>query len=40
GEKMELYRMQEIDEYWIVDWRRKQIEIYVLDYDKGEPKYY
>ena len=32
GEKMELYRQQEIDEYWIVDWRKRQIEIYVLDY--------
>lgn len=40
GEKMELYRIQEIDEYWIVDWRKKQIEIYVLDYEKDEPKYY
>ena len=28
GEKMELYRQQEIEEYWIVDWRKKKIEIY------------
>ncbi len=40
GEKMELYRQQEIDEYWIADWRKKQIEIYVLDYEKNVPKYY
>ena len=40
GEKMELYRRQEIDEYWIVDWRKKQVEIYVLDYEQDEPKYY
>lgn len=39
--KKELYRKQEIDEYWIVDWQRKQIEIYTLDYDAdGEPQYY
>lgn len=40
GEKMEMYRLQEIDEYWIVDWRKKQIEIYVLDYEQDEPRYY
>ena len=40
GEKMELYRIQEIDEYWIVDWRKKQVEIYVLDYEQNIPKYY
>ena len=28
GEKKELYRQQEIDEYWIVDLRKKQVEIY------------
>lgn len=39
-EKMELYCQQEIDEYWIVDWRNKKVEIYTLDYDNGEPKYY
>lgn len=39
--KKELYRKQEIDEYWIVDWQRKRIEIYTLDYDTdGEPQYY
>lgn len=41
GEKKELYRQQEIDEYWIVDWRRKRVEIYNLDYDQeGVPHYY
>lgn len=41
GEKMELYREQEIDEYWIVDWRKKQVEIYTLDYDNDQnTKYY
>lgn len=41
GEKKELYRQQEIEEYWIVDWRKKRVEIYELDYDEnGEPQYY
>lgn len=41
GERMELYCQQEIDEYWIVDWRKRQVEIYILDYDENEtPKYY
>lgn len=41
NEKKELYREQEIDEYWIVDWQKKEIEIYTLDYDEaGEPQYY
>ena len=40
-EKKELYRQQEIDEYWIVDWRKRQVEIYTLDYDEnGNPQYY
>lgn len=41
GAKKELYRRQEIDEYWIVDWQKKQVEIYTLDYnEKEEPQYY
>lgn len=41
GEKKELYRQQEVDEYWIADWKKKQIEIYNLDYDgNGQPQYY
>lgn len=40
GEKMDLYRQQEIEEYWIVDWRKKEVEIYELDYEKDVPKYY
>ncbi|MCM1216400.1 MAG: Uma2 family endonuclease [Lachnospiraceae bacterium] len=41
GEKKELYRQQEVDEYWIVDWRKKLVEIYNLDYDEnGQPQYY
>lgn len=40
GEKMELYRQQEIEEYWIVDWRKKKIENYELDYENDIPKYF
>ncbi len=40
GEKMEIYRQQEIEEYWIVDWRKRKVEIYDLDYENGVPKYY
>ena len=41
NEKMDLYRQQEIEEYWIVDWQKKKVEIYNLDYDgNGEPQYY
>ncbi len=29
-EKMELYKKVEVAEYWLVDWRRKQVEIYIL----------
>lgn len=40
-EKKELYRQQEVDEYWIVDWKKKQVEIYTLDYnEQEEPEYY
>lgn len=40
GEKMELYRQQEIEECWIVDWRKRQVEIYELDYENDIPKYF
>ena len=35
-----LYCEQEIEEYWIVDWRKKTVEIYELDYEGEIPKYY
>lgn len=28
---MEIYRKVGVSEYWIVDWRRKQVEIYLND---------
>ena len=41
GEKTELYRQQEADEFWIGDLRKKQVEIYNLDYDEnGQPAFY
>ena len=40
-EKMELYKKVEVAEYWLVDWRKKQVEIYNLDYDEEQkPQYY
>ena len=39
GEKKELYRQQEIDEYWIVDWRKKQVEIYMFDWKDDDTAY-
>ena len=35
NEKMMLYKEVEVAEYWIVDWRKKQIEIYVLSPDEN-----
>lgn len=40
NEKMDLYRQQEIEEYWIVDWEQKKVEIYQLDYENNVPRYY
>lgn len=34
-EKMELYKKVEVAEYWLVDWRKKKIEIYVLCPDES-----
>ncbi len=35
NEKKELYRKVEVAEYWIVDWRKKQVEVYVLSPDEN-----
>lgn len=35
GSKMELYKSVEVAEYWLVDWRKKQIEIYLLTTDEN-----
>lgn len=34
-EKIELYKAVEVAEYWLVDWRKKQIEIYLLVPDES-----
>lgn len=39
-EKKEIYREEEIPEYWIVDIQKRKIEMYDLDYENGEPKYF
>ena len=39
NEKMELYKQQEIDEYWIVDWRKKSVEIYLFDFKEDGTGY-
>lgn len=40
-EKKGIYCEQEINEYWIVDWRKKQVDIYTLDYNEDKnPQYY
>lgn len=31
NEKMEIYCKAGVSEYWIVDWRKKQVEIYLFD---------
>ena len=35
NDKMELYKKVEVAEYWIVDWRKKQVEIYTLSPDEN-----
>ncbi len=39
-EKKEIYRSEEIPEYWIIDIKNRTIETYDLDYENDEPKYY
>ena len=41
GEKMETYCKVGVSEYWIVDWRKKSVEIYMFDYkEDGKPYSY
>ena len=39
-EKKEIYRSEEVPEYWIIDIRQRLVEIYDLDYENGKPEYY
>lgn len=41
GEKMDIYCKVGVSEYWIVDWRKKSIEIYMFDFkEDGTPYAY
>lgn len=39
-EKKEIYRSEEIPEYWIIDLWKRSIEVYDLDYENDDPKYF
>lgn len=39
NEKMDIYRKVGVSEYWIVDWRKKQVEIYMFDWKDDDDSY-
>lgn len=39
-EKKEIYRSEEVPEYWIINIWKRSIEIYDLDYENDIPKYF
>ncbi|MBR1866754.1 MAG: Uma2 family endonuclease [Lachnospiraceae bacterium] len=39
NEKMDIYCKVGVSEYWIVDWRKKQIEIYMFDWKDDNTSY-
>lgn len=39
-EKKEIYRSEEVPEYWIIDLWKQTVEIYDLDYEDGTPEYF
>lgn len=39
GQKMETYCKVGVSEYWIVDWRKKQVEIYMFDWKEDGASY-
>lgn len=39
-EKKDIYRSEEVPEYWIIDIRKRSIELYDLDYEDDIPKYF
>ena len=39
NEKMHIYCKVGVSEYWIVDWRRKQVEIYLFDWKADDTAY-
>lgn len=38
-EKMDVYKNVGVSEYWIVDWRKKQVEIYMFDWKEDDTSY-
>lgn len=38
-DKMQIYCKVGVSEYWLVDWRKKQVEIYLFDWDKDDISY-
>lgn len=39
NEKMNIYCKVGVSEYWIVDWRKKQVEIYMFDWKEDDTPY-
>ncbi len=39
NEKMEIYKKVGVSEYWIADWRKKQVEIYMFDWKEDGASY-
>ena len=39
NEKMQIYCQVGISDYWIVDWRKKQVEIYMFDWKDDDTAY-
>lgn len=39
NEKMQIYCKVGVSEYWIVDWRKKQVEIYMFDFKDDGTSY-
>ena len=39
NEKMQIYCKVGVSEYWIVDWRKKQVEIYMFDWKEDGTSY-
>ena len=39
NEKMDIYRKVGVSEYWLVDWRKRQVEIYMFDWKEDDTSY-
>ena len=39
NEKMQIYCNAGVSDYWIVDWRKKQVEIYMFDWKDDDTSY-